>query len=149
MNAMIVIFYYVLYYLILVDPICSRSNKIRRNVLRTVGGYDDLCTQESPYITLKNRSVPTPADDVFDGYIVQLLERFGVKLNKTFNIQLVADGQFGSKDDGGNWNGLIGEVLSGVSGRVPRGDRDGGDRRLGKSVLKWWLRWSNQLAVCK
>ena len=33
----------------------------------------------------------------------------------TYDLYLVPDGKFGSKNKDGTWNGMIGEVLSGVS----------------------------------
>ena len=62
--------------------------------------------QEPPYVT--------EAGDAFKGYIPELLKLIGDKTGKKFNFQLVGDGKYGSKDNG-QWNGMIGEVISGVS----------------------------------
>ncbi|GAB1608522.1 glutamate receptor 2-like [Argonauta hians] len=47
------------------------------------------------------------------GYIVDMLAEMAPIMNVTFDIKMVRDGRFGSKDKNGNWTGMIGEVISG------------------------------------
>jgi len=71
--------------------------------------------QEPPYVKAE-KSVPTSNSD-FTGYIPDLLEKLA---NQTgcdcnFTLKLVADGKYGVEDrTTSRWNGMIGEVLTGV-----------------------------------
>jgi hypothetical protein len=48
------------------------------------------------------------------GYIPDLLEKISRHINKKFTLKIVGDGKYGAKADG-VWNGMIGEVIRGVS----------------------------------
>lgn len=48
------------------------------------------------------------------GYIPDLMKKLTEKTKKEFELTLVADGKYGSKNDG-KWNGMIAEVVEGVS----------------------------------
>ena len=37
------------------------------------------------------------------------------KLNFDFELQIVRDGKFGVKNENGEWNGMMGEITTGVS----------------------------------
>uniref|UniRef100_A0AC34GQT2 Uncharacterized protein n=1 Tax=Panagrolaimus sp. ES5 TaxID=591445 RepID=A0AC34GQT2_9BILA len=49
----------------------------------------------------------------FQGYCIDLLNLIQQELQFTYEIYQAPDGKFGSVDDNGNWNGLIGEVVIG------------------------------------
>ncbi len=51
----------------------------------------------------------------FQGMVVDLLELISDELGFEYKLYLVPDGNFGSKMPNGEWNGMIGEVLNGVS----------------------------------
>ena len=51
----------------------------------------------------------------FQGMVVDLLNEISGKLEFKYELYLVPDGNFGSKLQNGEWNGMIGEVLNGVS----------------------------------
>ena len=53
-------------------------------------------------------------NDRFEGFAVDLMEEVASMLNFKYQLYLVHDGKFGSKLDDGSWNGMIGELLSGV-----------------------------------
>ncbi|KAI6238911.1 Protein CBR-GLR-7 [Aphelenchoides fujianensis] len=49
----------------------------------------------------------------FQGYCIDLLEYIRADLNFTYEIYLVPDGKFGAMEQTGNWNGMIGQLVSG------------------------------------
>lgn len=46
---------------------------------------------------------------------MDLLSEVAKKLGFKYRVQLVKDGSYGRQDESGNWNGMIGEVMRGVS----------------------------------
>lgn len=46
---------------------------------------------------------------------MDLLSEVATKLGFKYRVQLVKDGSYGRQDESGNWNGMIGEVMRGVS----------------------------------
>lgn len=48
------------------------------------------------------------------GFAVDLIEEVAGMLDFKYEIYLVNDGKFGSRLPNGEWNGMIGELLSGV-----------------------------------
>lgn len=48
---------------------------------------------------------------------MDLLSEVAKKLGFEYRVQLVKDGSYGRQDESGNWNGMIGEVMRGVSTR--------------------------------
>lgn len=61
--------------------------------------------QEEPYTMSKGSE--------WEGYCVDLLAQLSQKLGFKYNLKLVKDGRYGSVDSSGNWNGMIGEIISG------------------------------------
>ena len=51
----------------------------------------------------------------FEGYCVDLINLIQEQLHFTYEIYVVPDGMFGSVDDNGNWNGMIGDVVIGTA----------------------------------
>lgn len=66
------------------------------------------CLQQEPFIEI----IPG-SNYQFQGYCIDLLNLIQQELSFTYEIYEAADGKFGSVDDNGNWNGLIGEVVIG------------------------------------
>ena len=62
----------------------------------------------------KRDHVVRAGNDRFEGFAVDLIAEVASMLEFEYDIYLVHDGKFGSKMDDGNWNGMIGELLSGV-----------------------------------
>lgn len=56
-----------------------------------------------------------------EGFCMDLLSEVAKKLGFKYKVQLVKDGSYGRQDDSGNWNGMIGEVVRGVSIWKPAG----------------------------
>ena len=87
-----------------------------------------LCFQVPPFLqvpseesnsTNEKAADETTAEDgggaaQHEGYIVDLLDEITSHLCVSYEISLVGDDKFGSKQ-GENWNGIIGEVASEVS----------------------------------
>lgn len=53
-------------------------------------------------------------NDQYEGFAVDLIKAVANMLHFQYDIYLVHDGKFGSKTADGNWNGMMGELLSGV-----------------------------------
>jgi len=53
-------------------------------------------------------------NDRFEGFAVDLIREVADMLKFNYDIYLVNDGLFGSRTKDGSWNGMIGELLSGV-----------------------------------
>jgi hypothetical protein len=53
-------------------------------------------------------------NDRFEGFAVDLIYEVAKMLEFDYEIYLVNDGKFGNKLSNGEWNGMIGELLSGV-----------------------------------
>ncbi|CAJ0915840.1 unnamed protein product, partial [Mesorhabditis belari] len=51
----------------------------------------------------------------YKGYCIDLLSKIAETLNFTYILHEVKDKTYGSKDASGQWNGLVGELLRGVS----------------------------------
>lgn len=49
------------------------------------------------------------------GFCVDILLDLANRLNFTFEIEIVKDQTFGKKNEKGEWNGIIGELVSRVS----------------------------------
>jgi len=54
---------------------------------------------------------------VFEGFIPDLLESLARRLGFDYEIRLVRDGMYGSQN-AGTWNGMIGELIRGVRGKI-------------------------------
>lgn len=52
---------------------------------------------------------------------MDLLSEIAKKLGFKYRVQLVKDSAYGRQDDSGNWNGMVGEVVRGVSRLVSTG----------------------------
>lgn len=63
--------------------------------------------QEEPYTMSKGSGL--------EGYCVDLLAQLSQKLGFKYHLKLVKDGRYGAVDSSGNWNGMVGEVIRGVS----------------------------------
>nr|XP_047142414.1 glutamate receptor ionotropic, NMDA 1 [Hydra vulgaris] len=75
------------------------------------GSYYVLCTGPTLYDKDKK-------DHCCQGYCIDLLKRLSERLNITYSLHLVDDGNFGSltRENGSNfkrWNGIIGEIVEG------------------------------------
>lgn len=54
-------------------------------------------------------------NDRYEGYCVDLMELLFKKvLQITYEIQIVKDSKYGNVNSRGEWNGMVGELLTGV-----------------------------------
>jgi hypothetical protein len=68
---------------------------------------------------------------MFTGYCVELMKELAGHINEDYRLQIVKDGQYGSKNKiNGTWNGMIGELVN----EVRAGGRylEWHDRRIGE-----------------
>lgn len=69
--------------------------------------------QERPFTMMKRDWINRNGNDRFQGFAVDLIELVAKKLKFDYEIYLVHDGNFGSRQPNGEWNGMIGELLAG------------------------------------
>lgn len=66
-----------------------------------------LASQQEPYTVSKGAQL--------EGFCMDLLSEIAKKLGLKYRVQMVRDGAYGRQDESGHWNGMIGEVVRGVS----------------------------------
>jgi hypothetical protein len=55
------------------------------------------------------------SSQMFVGFCIDILLDLADRLNFTFEIEIVKDKTFGKKNEKGEWNGIIGELVTRVS----------------------------------
>lgn len=60
----------------------------------------------------------TNTKDNFVGFCVDILVNLAERLNFTYEIEIVKDKTFGKKNEKGEWNGIIGELVNRVCQQV-------------------------------
>ncbi|XP_064608487.1 glutamate receptor 2-like [Liolophura sinensis] len=75
---------------------------------------DVVMILEDPFTRRKRDYEARSGNDRYEGFAVDLLREIADMLDFRYNIYLVNDGKFGSKNEKtGEWNGIIGELLAG------------------------------------
>jgi hypothetical protein len=69
-----------------------------------------MTSKEEPYV-MESAS----KENEYFGYCIDLLNRLAKACNFTYDIKLVNDGFYGTLNDFGKWNGIIGELVDYVS----------------------------------
>ncbi|XP_052465631.1 probable glutamate receptor [Carassius gibelio] len=69
--------------------------------------------QELIITTIKQDPYTMSKGSQLEGYCMDLLAELAKKLGFKYKVHLVKDGAYGRQDEGGNWNGMIGEVVRG------------------------------------
>lgn len=59
--------------------------------------------------------VPLAGNARYEGFSVDLLQRLSERIGFKYVIIPVADGKYGKPNANGEWNGMVGEVINGVS----------------------------------
>lgn len=57
---------------------------------------------------------PLEGNARYKGFIVDLMEKIAQELPIRYRFNLVEDHQYGSEMKNGSWDGMVGEVLTGV-----------------------------------
>lgn len=65
---------------------------------------------------LKENHQSLEGNDKYEGYCIDLLKEISKILGFKFQIKLVGDRKYGEKNDQGDWNGMIKELIDGVGG---------------------------------
>ena len=60
---------------------------------------------------IKNQTEGKPQ---YEGFSIDLLEKIKERMGFTYTLTTSEDGKMGSKDEAGNWNGLIGYIVNKV-----------------------------------
>ena len=55
-----------------------------------------------------------PDTEELEGFCIDLLVMLSEMLNFTYTIYEVEDGKFGSQNNDGTWNGLVGDIVQEV-----------------------------------
>ena len=67
---------------------------------------------------LKENGIFLTGNDRFEGYIADILQRLAISIGFEYEIRLSSDGKYGDVNQDRLWNGILGEVLRGVSARL-------------------------------
>ena len=55
-------------------------------------------------------------NDRFTGYCAEMAKQLADLVGITYEIRPVKDAKYGSKDENGTWNGMVGELVRNVGG---------------------------------
>ncbi|UXI16918.1 hypothetical protein NH340_JMT02861 [Sarcoptes scabiei] len=64
-----------------------------------------------PYTMLKESAIERSGNEQFEGFAVDLIEELSRLMGFKYRFKLVSDGAYGIKDEKGEWNGMIGELI--------------------------------------
>ncbi|EEC03257.1 glutamate receptor, putative, partial [Ixodes scapularis] len=65
----------------------------------------------SPYVMLKKSASQLSGNDRFEGFCVDLVRELSLLLGFRYQLRLVRDGAYGTKDSTGRWNGMVRELV--------------------------------------
>ncbi|VDK67420.1 unnamed protein product [Gongylonema pulchrum] len=107
----------------LTDVHVNMSHDSRAQWQRNVQVSDELkphfrvtTIMERPYVMLKKNWQEMEPNSRLEGFCIDLLAELSRDLGFTFTIHVVKDQNYGNDVDGnGTWDGMIGEILRGVS----------------------------------
>ncbi len=75
--------------------------------------------QTQPFLMLRTDPLedgsPLIGNDMYEGYGADLAKMVAKIVGYEYKIQPVGDGKYGSMEPDGSWNGMIGELMTGVS----------------------------------
>jgi len=58
---------------------------------------------------------PLEGNNKYEGYVADIASEVAERVGIEYTLQPVRDGKYGSQEDDGSWNGMIGELIRGVS----------------------------------
>lgn len=72
-----------------------------------------------PYTMLKEEAASLTGNDRYEGYAIDLIKELSLMLGFSYTFIEQVDGHYGIPDERtGKWDGMIGEVLNGVSTEI-------------------------------
>ena len=74
-----------------------------------------FCHQEEPYVMNIGTETALTGNDQFEGFCVDLLAEIAEKVNFQYEIRLVPDAKYGAPDENDQWNGMVKQLIDGVS----------------------------------
>lgn len=79
---------------------------------------------------LKKNHEQLTGNDKYEGYCAELAAEIAKHVGFAYRLELVGDGKYGARDPVSKmWNGMVGELVYGVSGcRCQLGHENGGER---------------------
>lgn len=80
--------------------------------VRSLNHYRIVTILQAPFIQLE--ADPNTGIFTLQGYCIDLLDLIQEQLSFIYELYVTPDGQFGSMDGNGVWNGLIGELVMGT-----------------------------------
>ena len=98
--------------------VMTRESKVSNNIVNSANVMANktfvvTLVENPPYTMLKEEKKKLEGNNRFEGFAVDLMSAIASVLNFNVTYKLVDDGKWGSKDEHGNWNGMIREVIVG------------------------------------
>lgn len=97
--------------------------------------------QEDPYVMLKKNANQFEGNDRYEGYCVELAAEIAKHVGYSYRLEIVSDGKYGARDpDTKAWNGMVGELVYGVSAWGEREDHhEGQGKEADRKELAGWM----------
>nr|CAD2138055.1 unnamed protein product [Meloidogyne enterolobii] len=86
---------------------------IQEPFVQFVPVHPSTISLEKPRPCASEEPVRLITGQLVEGYCIDMLKMLKLALNFTFDLYLVEDGKFGSVDESGRWDGLVGELVIG------------------------------------
>ncbi|KAK7879932.1 hypothetical protein WMY93_033396, partial [Mugilogobius chulae] len=81
--------------------------------------------KEPPYMMLKKNHEQFVGNERFEGYCAELAAEIAKHVGFSYRLELVGDGKYGARDGETKlWNGMVGELVYGVSEAGTRGEKE-------------------------
>ena len=90
-------------------------HELAHTFIKTTSYY--FYSQNAPFIQVKSNDngEPLVGNDRFEGFCVDMIKILAERCNFTYLLRQQAHKQYGAKRDNGSWDGMIGELIRGVS----------------------------------
>ncbi len=74
--------------------------------------------QDPPFVMYSKDYETKTGNDRFEGYLIDLIQKISEELKFDYNLYESPDGNYGSSNADGTWNGMINELIIGVRYRT-------------------------------
>lgn len=91
---------------------------------------------------LKKNANQFEGNDRYEGYCVELAAEIAKHVGYSYRLEIVSDGKYGARDpDTKAWNGMVGELVYGVSawGREGRGCHEEQRKESSRKAFAGWM----------